>query len=81
VIFLLAALLDVYVYHLLSAVQGDGFMLQWRLAFDTPERLFAWAAALQHVISRHDILRTSVVWEGLESPEQVVWRNAELTVQ
>ncbi|EGH36144.1 amino acid adenylation, partial [Pseudomonas syringae pv. japonica str. M301072] len=34
-------------YHHLTAEQGDPYLLQWRLAFDTPERLYSWAAALQ----------------------------------
>ncbi|MDU8458405.1 non-ribosomal peptide synthetase [Pseudomonas syringae group sp. J254-4] len=80
-IYPLAPLQEGILYHHLTAEQGDPYLLQWRLAFDTPQRLCAWADALQHVIDRHDILRTSVAWEGLESPQQVVWRNAELTVQ
>ncbi|WP_226488293.1 non-ribosomal peptide synthetase [Pseudomonas sp. B20] len=80
-IYPLAPLQEGILYHHLTAEQGDPYLLQWRLAFDTPERLYSWAAALQEVIDRHDILRTSVVWQGLESPQQVVWRNAELTVQ
>ncbi|MDD1013906.1 condensation domain-containing protein [Pseudomonas rubra] len=77
-IYPLAPLQQGMLYHHLSADDGDPYLSQVQLRFASREHLEAFAAGLQWVIQRHDILRTALHWECLDSPVQVVWREAQL---
>ncbi|MFF5867737.1 amino acid adenylation domain-containing protein [Pseudomonas sp. NPDC012596] len=79
-IYPLAPLQQGLLYHHVTDAQ-DPYQQQALFAFASHAQLQAFTDALQQVIKRHDILRTSLAWDGLEQPQQVVWRQAPLPVE
>ena len=51
-----------------------------QMAFPGRALLDRYLAAVQRVVDRHDIFRTSFVWERQSQAAQVVWRRAPLVV-
>ncbi|MBX8474274.1 amino acid adenylation domain-containing protein [Pseudomonas cichorii] len=67
-------------FHHMLDQEGDTYLVRSVLEFSERATLDAFLDALQQVIDRHDSLRTSVHWNGLPQPLQVVQRTAQLTV-
>ena len=80
-IYPLAPLQEGILFHHLLETQGDPYITRSIIVFDNRKRLDAFLGALQTVINRHDILRSSVRWNGLLQPVQVVHRHAVLPIE
>ncbi|PHM35753.1 Non-ribosomal peptide synthetase [Xenorhabdus innexi] len=80
-IYPLAPLQEGILFHYMMQQQGDTYLLRHLLTFDSRIRLDTFLAALQQIINRHDILRTSFYWEELSQPVQIVWRQAPLHIK
>ncbi|MGV8003155.1 amino acid adenylation domain-containing protein [Photorhabdus temperata subsp. temperata] len=79
-IYALSPLQDGILFHHLLAKEGDPYLLAYPMIFADRALLDRYLAAMQQVVDRHDVLRTSFIWQELSTPAQVVWRQAPLSV-
>ncbi|WP_407345242.1 amino acid adenylation domain-containing protein [Dickeya ananatis] len=79
-IYALAPLQEGILFHHLFDEAGDPYLQCGHLSFAHRETLDRYLDAIQCVIDRHDVLRTAFIWQGVETPVQVVLRHARLHV-
>ena len=65
-------------HHMVSA--SDPYILSALLELNNGLRLTELIEALQFIVDRHDVLRTSVMWRELTTPLQIVQRKAAVYV-
>jgi len=80
-IYPLAPLQEGLLFHHMMGEESDAYVISTLLTIDTRADVEQFLAAVRVVMKRHDILRTSVVWQGLGTPVQVVYREVELPVE
>ncbi|GER90178.1 hypothetical protein KDW_43400 [Dictyobacter vulcani] len=65
-------------FHALYAPNSGDYIVQIGYRFKGNLNVAAFTAAWQQIIKRHDILRTVLVWDGLDEPMQVVHKQVAL---
>ncbi|KAF9994579.1 hypothetical protein BGZ80_007775, partial [Entomortierella chlamydospora] len=79
-VYALSPLQEGILFHHTMATIGDPYLIVIRMSFRCKEILDRYLDAVQNVVDRHDILRTSIMWENLSTSAQVVLRHATLSV-
>jgi len=78
-IYPLSPLQEGILFHYCLEQREDLYLNIGILPFPDQARIAGFLAALRTVVERHDILRTSLFWENLAEPVQVVHRKAEFS--
>ena len=80
-IYMLSPLQQGILFHCIATPEPGVYVEQ--LAFDLMGELDpqAFGAAWQRTLDRHPALRTGFFWEGLDLPQQVVFRRVELALE
>ncbi|MCB4762296.1 MAG: amino acid adenylation domain-containing protein, partial [Sulfurovum sp.] len=68
-------------FHHRLNTEFDTYILPTLLVFNKIDDFNSIIDALQYTIDRHDVLRTSIHYEGLENPIQVVYKTIKLKAQ
>lgn len=70
----------IFFHHQMQENQKDPYVQSTIISFDTSVQRERFTEALQAIVNRHDVLRTSYHWDNLPEPLQVVQRKATLPI-
>ncbi|MBM9509918.1 non-ribosomal peptide synthetase [Actinacidiphila acididurans] len=80
-VYRLGPLQEGFFFHArLAGDRANPYLTPFVWVFASKDGADAFLAAWQQVVDRHDVLRTGLVWEGIEHPVQVVRKRARLPV-
>lgn len=68
-------------FYALAAPESGVYFEQFPLSYDQGLDPDLFVTAWQQVVDRHPILRTSFLWEDLETPVQIVHRKVQIPVE
>lgn len=77
-IYSLSPLQQGLLFHSVAQPDSTEYFIQARMELKGKLDVQAFEAAWQDMLQRHSILRTAFVWDGLDSPLQLVQRDVEL---
>lgn len=80
-IYPLTPLQEGMLFHYLMAEKSDPYLIWSIYTFDDQQTLDAYVETFNVVISRHDILRTCLRWDGLREPVQLVLRQTQVHIE
>ncbi|HKH46873.1 MAG TPA: amino acid adenylation domain-containing protein [Thermoanaerobaculia bacterium] len=80
-IYELSPMQQAMLFHSLYAPGSGVYVIQLSLRLTGRLDVSAFERAWQHLVDRHDVLRTAFFWEGLDKPLQVVYRETALEVR
>lgn len=79
-IYPLAALQEGFLFHHMMSLDKDPYVLSLLFEIKDGKAFSAFVEGLQFIVDRHDVMRTAVMWRGIDQPLQIVSRKADLRV-
>ncbi|MDJ0954061.1 MAG: amino acid adenylation domain-containing protein [Acidimicrobiia bacterium] len=76
----LSPLQEAMLFHSVATEAADLYVIQQRLEIEGPLRPDVFVAAWEHVIRRHEVLRSAFAWQRMERPVQLIYEDVAVEV-